>query len=65
MLNTYFLLHYNVFYINSGLFSVCVAIWKSILGGFKDGLVELAWRTLGIPWDKYTLHPSVCLVHIR
>ena len=40
MLNVNFLLHY-VFYINSGLFSVCVALWKSLLGGFEDGLVEL------------------------
>ena len=65
MLNTYFLLHYNVFYINSGLFSVCVAIWKSILEGFEDALVELGWRPLGMPWNECTLHPPVCLVHIK
>lgn len=40
MLTMSFLLHY-LFYINSGLFSVCVALWKSLLEGFEDGLVEL------------------------
>lgn len=46
-------------------FSVLGAIWESILGEFGGGLMELGWRTLGIPWEKYTLHLTICLVHTK